>query len=256
MGWDSDMAQDFNEGDGMISKERELFGLPWQVVVLLILFLLLPLTISIVRAAPVIQAYNNSISANQYPHRDVNSNIQFNVSATEVITTWSWYVDDVAISNNFDNLTHSWTTSGQKNVTVSGSNGGGTTEAISWYPIIEREKSTASDETAALNTSWFDSLLDSFKGSTPSLVAFTTAIVLPFTNTETGIGNFFYLFLYGLPMLVIWIRQEKALIPAGLGIIFGIFFLGQLPESYIGAAVLLIILTASGIIYSLIKERG
>jgi hypothetical protein len=209
-----------------------------------------------VDATPSIVAHNNSISANLYPHQNVNTNIQFNVSANESITTWSWFVDGVNVSNNYNNLTKSWTTSGQKNVTVSGNNVSGSTSAISWYPIIEREKSTASDKTAALNTSWYDSLLNSFKGSTPSLLAFTTALVLPFTNTQTGIGNFFYLFLYGLPMLVIWIRQEKALIPAGLGIIFGAFFLGQLPESYIGVAVLFMILTVFGIIYSLYKERG
>lgn len=237
-------------------KEREIFGLPWQVVVLLIIFLLLPLTIAIVKATPSINAYNNSISTNLYPHQDVNSNIQFNISANETITTWSWFVDGVNVSNNVNTYTKSWATSGQKNITVSGSNANGVTNSIVWYPIIEREKSTASDETAALNTSWYDSLLASFSGNTPSFYAFTSAIVLPFTNTQTGIGNFFYLFLYGLPMLVIWIRQEKALIPAGLGIIFGAFFLGQLPESYIGVAVLLMILTVFGIIYSLYKERG
>lgn len=134
------MAQSFNEGDGMIkAKDRELFGLPWQVVILLIIFLLLPLTISIVRATPSINAYNNSISTNLYPHQDVNGNIQFNISANETITTWSWFVDGVNVSNNLNTYTKSWATSGQKNVTVSGSNANGSTGSISWYPIIERK---------------------------------------------------------------------------------------------------------------------
>lgn len=237
----------------MKPKEREIFGLPWQIVVLLIIFLLLPLTISIVKAVPVINSYNNSISNTLYPHQNVNTNIQFNISATEPIITWTWFIDGVDVSNNFNFIIKSWATSGQKNVTVYGTNAGGTTGSISWYPIIVREKSTASDKTLALNTTWYNSLLNSFKGSTPSLYLFASALVLPFTSS---IGNFFYLFLYGLPLLVIWIRQEKALIPAGLGIIFGAFFLGQLPESYIGVAVLFMILTVFGIIYSLYKERG
>lgn len=235
-------------------KEREIFGMPWQVILFILIILFMPAVISIAKAAPLITDYNNSVSNNTlYPHQDVNSIIRFNATANEAIVTWNWYVDSVAVSNNSDNLNMSWSTSGQKNVTVTGTNGGGTSPAITWFPIIEREKSEASDETTALNTSWYDDLLDSFSGSTPSIQLFVSALTLPFTS---NIGNFFYLFLYGLPLVVIWIRQEKALIPAGLGIIFGAFFLGQLPESYVGVAVLFIILTVFGIIYSLYKERG
>lgn len=242
------MAQNIHKGVGMIMKTT-----PAKAVLLLLIILYILTTTPITKAAPAITVYNNSISSNAYPHQDVNANIRFNVSANEAITTWTWFVDDIAVPNNYNNLTRSWSTSGQKNVTVSGTNGGGSTGSVSWHPIIERQKSTSSDETTALNTSWYDDLIASFSDDTPSLQAFASALVLPFTNL---IGNFFYLFLYGLPLLAIWIRQEKALIPAGLGIIFGAFFLGQLPESYIGVAVLFMILTVFGIIYSLYKERG
>lgn len=205
--------------------------------------------------APEITSYNNSVTQDNYiyPHQNSNAGVIFNVTTDSPIDTWTWYVDGAAVSNNYGNLSYTWAKSGQKNVTVSGSNAVGSTTSLSWFPLIKRAKSDSSDETAALNTTWFDDLVASISDETPSLSGFASATVQPFTSL---LGNLFYLFLYGLPLLVIWIRQEKAIIPAGLGIIFGAFFLGQLPESYIGVAVLFIILTVFGIIYSLYKERG
>lgn len=212
-------------------------------------------TITIASAAPPhIAFYNNSVSNNTlYPHQDINTNIRFNLSADSAIVAWTWIVDGTTASNTSFNINRSWSTPGQKNVTGYGTNAEGNTEVIIWYPIIERPKSDAGDATASLNTSWYDDLLDSMDGTSPDFVAFLSAIILPFTDS---MGNVFYVFLYVLPMVLIWIRQEKALIPAGLGIIFGAFFLGFLPESWRGIMILFMILTAFGIVYSLYKERG
>lgn len=82
---------------------------------------------------------------------------------------------------------------------------------------------------------------------------FFAALMLPFTDR---LGSLFYVFVYVLPLTVIWIRQEKALIPVGLSIIFGGIMLSQLPEAWQLPAQLFIILTIVGLFYSLFKEKG
>jgi hypothetical protein len=66
----------------------------------------------------------------------------------------------------------------------------------------------------------------------------------------------FYVFLFILPMAAIWIRQEKSIIPIGLGIIFGGLLIGFLPEAWQVPLQLFIVLTTLGVMYSLFKERG
>ncbi|MDP1615216.1 MAG: hypothetical protein Q8L68_05405, partial [Methylococcales bacterium] len=74
--------------NGLLRKE--MFGLPWQAVILLVIALLLPLTISTVKAAPIITSYNNSVSNDTiYPHVNTSQNIRFNVTANETITSWN-----------------------------------------------------------------------------------------------------------------------------------------------------------------------
>ncbi len=250
MGRDTAMAKSIKQANGLMNSE--IFGVPFQVVILLVIILLLPLTIAIVKAEPIITGYNNSITNDSiYPHVNVNQNIKFNVSANESITTWKWYLDHVLLINNYNNYSKSWTEGGAHTVNVSGTNAGGTTGIITWYIMVLRPKSTASDIHVALNTSWFDNLKNSFGGDW-DFSKFFVAITIPFTY---WLGNLFYLFVFGLPMVVIWMRQEKALIPAVIGVIFGGLIFGFLPATWVLPATLMIILTIFGILYALFKER-
>jgi len=116
-----------------------------------------------------------------------------------------------------------------------------------------REKSGVGNETALLNNTWFDSLTDSMNSSSPDFTQFFRALVLPYT---TIMGAIFYIFIYLLPLVIIWLRQEKVLIPAGLLGIFGLLLIPMLPAEWRLLAGLCVILTSFGIIYSLFKERG
>ena len=147
-----------------------------------------------VEAVPAITAYNNSISdTNLYPHQQVKTNIIFNVTSNETITTWTWLKDDVSISNNFDNYTTSWNGPGQKNITVYGSNVNGTTEIITWYPLIEQEMAGSGDEITELNMTPYDSIIDVIGSEDPDYEAFLFALTMPHTNI---IGSLFYVIFY------------------------------------------------------------
>ena len=124
------------------------------------------------------------------------------------------------------------------------------------YPVdayTERPKSNASDQVALLNTTWFDTLMDSMDGSSPDFTRFISALLLPYTSRMGGI---FYVFIYILPLVIIWLRQEKVLIPSGLLGIFGLILIPMLPAEWRLLAGLCVILTSFGVVYSLFKERG
>jgi len=207
-----------------------------------------------VKAAPAITAYNNSVSdTNLYPHQQPNMNIQFNVTVNESITTWTWLKDGTDASNNFDNYTTLWTGPGQKNITVYGTNANGTTESITWYPLIEQEMAGAGDTITELNMTAYDSIIGIFGSENPDYEAFLFALTMPHTSI---IGSLFYGILYGVPFLFIWIGQGSAKIPAVLGCVLAPVMLGAFNPDYIGISILFILLTLFGIIYTLYKERG
>lgn len=205
-------------------------------------------------AAPAVFSYNNSVSdTNLYPHQQVNTNIQFNVSANETITTWTWLKGGVDASNNFDNYTTSWTGPGQKNITVYGTNANGSTAQLSWFPHIEQEMAGAGDTITELNMTAYNSILDVIGSEDPDYESFLFALTMPHTSI---IGSLFYVILYGVPFLFIWIGQGSAKIPAVLGCMLAPVMLGAFNADYIGISVLLILLTLFGVIYTLYKERG
>lgn len=223
---------------------------------ILLIFLTLFLLISSASAvAPVITVYNNSVSGtDMFPHQQINTNIQFNASANQTITTWSWFTDTVNQSNNASSLNETWATPGYKNVTVWGINAlGESSNHVTWNPIIERLKSNSSHVQATISQSSYTNLTASLDGDSFDVITFLQANAEPFTGL---IGNLFYLFIFVLPLVIIWIRQEKALIPAGLGIIVGVVALPFLPESFLLPAVMFLVITVIGVLYSISKERG
>ena len=219
-----------------------------QLSFILFLLLLIPAVV----AVPTITVYNNSISDDSYPNIAVNNAIKFNASANGVITSWHWVVDGVDQSNNYNNLSKSWTTPGYKTVIVSATSGTGTSANITWNPIILPDSTTITT-LDSIDTTSFDNLTGSFSGSSFNLSRFLGAVTTPFTN---NIGDLFYVFLYILPLLIIWVRQEKALIPAGIGIILGIIVFPSLPPQYLIPAGMFIVITFVGVIVSITKERG
>lgn len=191
-------------------------------------------------------------SPGQFSNIDVGDTVNFSISTDEEITTYVWVLDGVTIDSDYNYSLQSWTTPGSKSISVNASNANGSA-GYTWHAVVFREKSDANGTISGLNVTWFDILTDTMGGYSPDFTQFFAALMLPFTD---NLGNMFYLFVYLLPVAVIWIRQEKAILPVVLGVIFGGLLIGILPEAWQGPAILFIVLTTLGIIYSLFKERG
>jgi len=83
-------------------------------------------------------------------------------------------------------------------------------------------------------------------------VNFTSAVSAPFTNQ---VGNMFFLFIFAIPFLMQWLRQENMVIPCVIGIMLGGTMLGFMPAGYHLAGVALLALSVTGILYTVYKER-
>lgn len=202
-------------------------------------------------SAPVILTHINNASSNLYPHQQVNTDVAFVAAANQSIVTWTWIVDGTDVGNNNPSYTKSWTGPGNHNVTVYGTNPNGTTNHISWYPIIERKRSTAGQVVATISNTGYDNFTDAiYTGDYEGVIG---TMPEPFT---AKIGDYFYLIFFGIIFIVIGIKQDSVLIPAGLGIIFGSLFMSYLPQSFVKPVQLMIVLIFVGILYRLYKERG
>ena len=102
--------------------------------------------------------------------------------------------------------------------------------------LIEFDKSDAL-ENFSTNTSW-----DSFSDMVQS--AYTDVW-----------GKAFYLFIFGVPLLMLWIRQENVIIPTVLGMIIGVAGFSFLPPEYRYTSVMFLALSFAGIIFLIYKSR-
>ena len=81
---------------------------------------------------------------------------------------------------------------------------------------------------------------------------FGMAISEPYVNI---MGSLFFLFLFSMPFLMMYLRQENVLIPSISGMILGGMILGFLPAEYHLPAIAFIALSITGVLYIALKER-
>ena len=202
--------------------------------------------------APTITSTDTDHNGGLYPGVDWDSNIAFSIITNESIVNYYWVVDGVDQTNNFDNLTTSWITRGQKNVTVWGVNGNGSTGIVTWRPYVNNEMSSGSDTVSKAKEDGYDDLINEVSVNNPDFEQILVSLSAPYTAI---VGNIFFVFLWGLPMVILWIRQESLLIPSMYGLIMGGLLLAFLPAGFAATASAMIVLSVMGILYIFYKER-
>ena len=110
-------------------------------------------------------------------------------------------------------------------------------------PNISEDASDAFIE-ALGGGNWTDNLFN-FSGSMLSMSIPYTAIM----------GNLFFLFLFGAPFLMAWLRQANAAIPTVWGLVVGGTMLLFLPLEYRFIATLILVLAIVGGLWMVFKER-
>jgi len=201
-------------------------------------------------AAPAIDSQLNNATNDDSTYIAINYSqcVLFTVTANEPITSWAWYANGADQSRNATNITLCYTRWGYHNLTVNATNPNGSAEA-EYRVWVNRELETGTQ--AEVNETGFEMLEDSFEGE-PSWTDFTDAIAFPYTRM---IGSIFFLFLFGLPLLMIYIRQDAINIPATIMFMFGAVILFLLPEQWLLIGEALMALALFGAMYKIYKER-
>jgi len=202
-----------------------------------------------VTAAPSITAYDNSeTGTNPHVPLDYNTTVTFNATANEAVT-WSWTLDTVDQTVAVDTYTHTFNAGfGYYAVTVNATNANGT-DTHTWG-IWENIETTAQTVPTFSDTS-YTMLLDSIDYP-PNMEDFGKAIAHPFVRM---IGTIFYLFIFGIPLLMMYIRQDSMTLPTTLLLLFGSVIIFMLPPQWQIIAGALMTLGFVGILFKLYKER-
>lgn len=201
-------------------------------------------------AAPVIDSQLNNVTNDDSTYIVINFSqcVFFNVTANESIASWTWHADGADQSRNASNITLCYTTWGYHNLTVNATNAAGS--AVAAYRVwVIRERSDTLEE--PIDETGFEMLEDSFDDE-PSWTDFAGAVSYPYTSM---IGSTFFLFLFGLPLLMIYIRQDAINIPATIMFMFGAMILFLLPAQWMLIGEALMALALFGAMYKIYKER-
>ena len=203
-------------------------------------------------AVPVLTSLDNSISSDLYPKVEKGTSITFATDYSPS-TTYYWLVDGTEQGTHLYNITLSWASVGSKNVTVYATNVSGSSNILTAFPTIKRIMAEAGDVHATYSEEGTDEIQSSLDSDTPDAQGIFWGVSFPYRNT---LGDIFFLFLYGLPMLLIWVSTKKMILPVVICIIFQVLFLGSIPAAFLLPAGLFITLTIVGIYNSLTRDRG
>ncbi len=200
-------------------------------------------------AAPAITSYENNVTGTRaHVPLDYGTTVMFNATADESVT-WTWTLDGVDQSVPYDNYTHTFTAGfGYYAVTVNATNANGT-DMHTWG-IWENIETSAETVPTFTDTS-YQMLLDSIDYP-PNMEDFGKAMAHPFVQM---LGVIFYLFIFGIPLLMMYIRQDNMTLPTTLLLLFGSIIIFMLPPQWQIIAGALMTLGFVGILFKLYKER-
>ena len=203
----------------------------------------------ITSAAPTITAYENNVTGEQsHVPLKYGTTVLFNATTDESVN-WTWALDGVDMTTPYDNYTHTFNAGfGYYAVTVNATNPNGTD--LHTWGIWEDIETTAQTVPTFTDTS-YQMLLDSIDYP-PNMEDFGKALAHPFVQM---LGVIFYLFIFGIPLLMMYIRQDNMTLPTTLLFLFGSIIIFMLPPQWQIIAGALMTLGFVGILFKLYKER-
>ena len=197
---------------------------------------------------PSITAYNNITGARAHIPLGYGTAVMFNATADAAVT-WAWTLDGVDQGVVADNYTHTFSAGfGYYAVTVTATNSGGT-DTFTWG-VWENIETTAQTVPTFTNAS-YQMLIESIDYP-PDMEDFGKAMASPFVQL---VGVIFYLFIFGIPLLMMYIRQDNMTLPTTLLLLFGSIIIFMLPPQWQIIAGALMTLGFVGILFKLYKER-
>ena len=169
---------------------------------------------------------------------------------------WNFGEDSIAGSTTTNPTTVTYTEFGTKTVTLTASNQYGTTTESVTFTISGRAlRPVVSATVEPVNDSGFYNFIQQMApdgGGMPNIEGMLMQAVKPYTDQ---IGAFFYVILFGVPYLILWLKQKNLIVPSIIGILFGAWMLVKVPAAYTMPAVALLALIVAGGLYGLYAKQ-
>lgn len=180
---------------------------------------------------------------------DYGVSVMFTAGTVNATTMWNWSVNGVTYQTGINaSCNASFSSFGMHNVSANGSGAYGVTPDHVWSVVCQRELASGSVETFPDHSGDME---DSISGE-PSFEDFCKVIATPYTSV---FGSVFYLFLFGTPMLMLYIRQDDLATPITIMFLFGSMILFMLPAQWQAIGGALMVLGLIGALFRIFKER-
>lgn len=210
-------------------------------------------------AQPTISIINNSktntsITGTLFLHGIFINNsesITFFASTNNISNTWHWRIDNVLQSNNFNNITTSWSSGTFHYVQVNANNSSGTSNNLTWGINVYPAMATSVDAIQSFNETPNTDLETGIAESN-----LTKIIEAPISVYVNIVGIMFYAFIWFIAVGMMWTKQQSMNIPTVIGIIFGGLIVTFLPPQYQLVSQVIIAFGIFAIIYVFFKGRG
>ncbi len=200
-------------------------------------------------AEDISYTWNSVSDTDDHVPADYGASVMFTAGTVNVTDVWNWSVNGVVRQSGTNaSYNASFSSFAMHNVSVNGSGAYGVTPDHIWSVICQRELADGSVETFADHSGDME---DSISGE-PDFEAFCRVIATPYTSV---FGSIFYLFIFGTPMLMLYIRQDDLATPMTIVFLFGSVILFMLPAQWqaIGGAIM--VLGLIGALFRIFKER-
>lgn len=210
--------------------------------------------------APTADFSHNKVSQYKVNFTDKSSDLENNLQ------DWSWSFGDGGTSG-LQSPSHTYNSFGTYTVTLTVKDGVGLTDSHSEDIIIQKVivKPTATT-TAPSAPNYYNNLTDVIGGdnidngtatnpnTTSSFQDFAATMALPYVGL---MGSLFFAYAFFLPYLMMWLRQENAMIATVIGIILGVtVMLAFAPAQFRLIVMAIIALILTGRIYLWMRGRA
>ena len=188
---------------------------------------------------------------------NVDTTLTFSATVSGA-TSYVWDFGDTThtvVSQSGTTSLVNYTAYGYKDIKFSATNKYGTTTAGIAIYIASSDRPIATTPLDSIDTSAVDNFVNQFDvvpGEMPNIVSVIMSMYDPLDDALKG---FFWVFVFGAIMLVIWLTTKSVAIPSVLGILFGAFMVSFMPDMYMMPAVALIAAGCiGGVIYVITKH--
>ena len=186
----------------------------------------------------------NNITNNSDLYLTTRRPVHFNATMNTEPTWWNWSVDSTPQNHNYDNITIDFHEEGIHYVELEAQG-----KTLTWRVV---RLGDLGESVSNVSEEHYTSLLDVLKVNR-SIEGVVEGSTHPYRD---AIGDLFFVFLWGIIMIMLSIRHQSTLIPSVITLMLSTIMIVTLPAEWQRTATGLLVVSIAGVLYSLFKSRG